>query len=117
MVKSEVSTRAILEGVAAAARGERRVPLQALTNGGLAASRPVQTAARQLVQLTPRERQVLSCIAAGHDNLKIGALLGIAERTVKAHVAALYRKLGAENRVQLALVARKAAVGTPEFEH
>jgi DNA-binding NarL/FixJ family response regulator len=53
--------------------------------------------------LSPRQREVLGCVCAGHDNLKIAALLGIRERTVKAHVSALYQKLGMENRTQLAL--------------
>jgi DNA-binding NarL/FixJ family response regulator len=53
--------------------------------------------------LSPREREVLILIAAGMDNLKIAAHLNITERTVKAHVTALYRKLQQENRTQLAL--------------
>lgn len=57
--------------------------------------------------LTPRERQVLGHIGQGSDNLKIGALLGISERTVKCHVTGLYRKSGVENRSQLALLARE----------
>lgn len=55
-----------------------------------------------------REREVLSLLARGHDNLKIGAELNISERTVKAHVASLLRKLGAENRTELALLGRDA---------
>lgn len=57
----------------------------------------------QRPQLSPRERQVLGCLTAGHDNLKIAAELGICERTVKAHVSSLYRKLLVENRSQLVL--------------
>jgi two-component system nitrate/nitrite response regulator NarL len=55
--------------------------------------------------LTPREREVLSHVAAGADNLQVAAALGIAERTVKAHMTSIFRKVGAENRVQLALAA------------
>ena len=47
--------------------------------------------------LSPREMEVLSYVAAGYDNLKISAHLNICERTVKAHVSALYRKLRMEN--------------------
>jgi DNA-binding CsgD family transcriptional regulator len=56
--------------------------------------------------LTPRERQVLRLVGDGHDNLKIGALLGITERTVKAHITSIYQRLGAQSRVELALAAR-----------
>ncbi len=59
-----------------------------------------------LDKLTPREREVLGHIANGSDNLKVAATLGIAERTVKSHVSNIFRKMGAENRVELALVAR-----------
>lgn len=57
-------------------------------------------------RLTPREDEVLRALGAGTDNLKIAAQLGITERTVKAHVTSLYRKLGAESRVELALAGR-----------
>lgn len=55
------------------------------------------------LRLSPREREVLGYLASGMDNLKIAALLGISERAVKVHVTGLYRKLGCENRIQLAL--------------
>lgn len=66
-----------------------------------------------LESVSPREREVLSFISVGADNLKIASNLGITERTVRAHVCSLYRKLGAENRTQLALLARKLGVLSP----
>ena len=60
--------------------------------------------------LSARERQVLTYLSAGADNLKISICLKISERTVKAHVSSLYRKLGQENRTQLALLARQLGV-------
>jgi two-component system nitrate/nitrite response regulator NarL len=63
-----------------------------------------------LLRLTMRERQVLGYLALGDDNLKIAAMLGLSERTVRAHVSGLYRKLGSENRAQLALLARRYGV-------
>lgn len=59
-----------------------------------------------LKALTAKEREVLELLADGADNLKIAAMLSIAERTVKAHVTSIYKKLGAQNRVELALLAR-----------
>ena len=67
-------------------------------------------AAHLLSLLSAREREVLGYVAAGADNLKIASLLGISERTVKAHVSSLYRKLSQENRTQLALLARQLGV-------
>jgi DNA-binding CsgD family transcriptional regulator len=60
-----------------------------------------------LAHLSAREHEVLRYVAGGADNLKIAACLGITERTVRAHVSALYRKLGGENRAQLALRGRE----------
>jgi DNA-binding NarL/FixJ family response regulator len=50
---------------------------------------------------TDRETQVLKMLVEGRSNKEIGAPLGIEERTVKAHVAKLMRKVGVDNRVAL----------------
>lgn len=60
--------------------------------------------------LSKRELEVLQYIAVGADNLKIAAHLAISERTVKAHVHAIYQKLGIENRTQLALFALQKGI-------
>ena len=56
---------------------------------------------------TGRESEVLNMLVAGHSNREIGHALGIEERTVKAHVAKLMRKVGVENRVALSVHAIK----------
>jgi two-component system, NarL family, nitrate/nitrite response regulator NarL len=66
-----------------------------------------------LSRLSLREREVLLHVASGADNLKIAAVLGITERTVKAHVSALYRKLNLENRTELALLAVQRGLRLP----
>ena len=55
--------------------------------------------------LTPREHEVLRLIARGLPNKLIARELGIAEKTVKAHVGSLLRKLGVHDRTQAALLA------------
>jgi DNA-binding NarL/FixJ family response regulator len=52
---------------------------------------------------TSREKEVLGMLVAGCSNKDIAAPLGIAERTVKAHVAKLLRKVGVPNRVMLSV--------------
>jgi len=57
--------------------------------------------------LTGRELDVLRHLAAGRTGREIAALCSITLRTVKAHVAGIYYKLGIENRVQLMRLLRR----------
>jgi DNA-binding CsgD family transcriptional regulator len=57
------------------------------------ASAPVATS-----ELTPREREVLTAIAAGRSNRAIAELLGMSSKTVMHHSVAIYRKLGVAGR-------------------
>jgi DNA-binding NarL/FixJ family response regulator len=52
---------------------------------------------------TSREKEVLELLVAGRSNKEIGTPLGIEERTVKAHVAKLMRKVGVQNRIALSV--------------
>jgi two-component system NarL family response regulator len=62
--------------------------------------------------LTPREREVAQCAAAGARNKEIAWQLGISEGTVKLHLFHAYRKLRVGNRVGLALALRRASGDT-----
>jgi DNA-binding NarL/FixJ family response regulator len=55
------------------------------------------------VNFTDREKEVLEMLVAGRSNKEIGSALGIEERTVKAHVAKLMRKVGVQNRIALSV--------------
>jgi DNA-binding NarL/FixJ family response regulator len=52
---------------------------------------------------TSREAQVLKMLVEGCSNKEIASPLGIQERTVKAHVAKLLRKVGVQNRIMLSV--------------
>jgi hypothetical protein len=62
------------------------------------------------VCLVPPQIQLL---ALGHSNRDIARKLFLSEKTVKAHLAAVFRKLGVSNRTQAALAAIAMDIGTP----
>jgi DNA-binding NarL/FixJ family response regulator len=57
------------------------------------------------VALTPREREVLSLLAAGASNKVIARALGLSVHTAKFHVASLTEKLGARGRLEAVAIA------------
>lgn len=61
--------------------------------------------ASKVAHLSPRETEILKCLARGASNKEIGRDLGIAEATVKIHVQHLLRKLDVSSRVQAAVIA------------
>jgi DNA-binding NarL/FixJ family response regulator len=67
-----------------------------------------------LAQFTAREIQVLKLLVAARSNREIARNLGIEERTVKAHVAKLMRKVGVENRIALSIYAVTNSIVTPK---
>ncbi|MFD0556514.1 tetratricopeptide repeat protein [Stackebrandtia endophytica] len=58
---------------------------------------------KSINELTAREREVLSCLAAGMSNRHIARALGISVRTVGVHVSNLLRKTGTASRTEAAL--------------
>jgi len=66
---------------------------------------PAAPASTELAGLTPRQRQVLDLLVRGHSNREIATQLGVAQGTVRIHVAAILRALNVRNRTQAALTA------------
>jgi DNA-binding NarL/FixJ family response regulator len=64
-----------------------------------------------LAALTPRQRDVLDLLGQGKSNKEIGNDLGLSEATVKQHMSAILKALGASNRVQAVLLAKQAKSG------
>jgi len=63
--------------------------------------------------LTRREADVLHLLAGGASNREISRQLYLSEKTVKAHLAAVFRKLGVSNRTQAAMAAVAMGLGGP----
>ena len=61
--------------------------------------------------LTQREHDILELLAEGRANREIAGRLYLSEKTVKAHLAAIFRKLGVTNRTQAAMMAVQMGVG------
>ena len=86
-------TRTLLGHVADGAADERR-----------------RVARHRLDALTDREREVAVAVGSGSSNAEIAARLYMSEATVKAHVSRLLAKLGAANRVQVAIAVHDAGL-------
>jgi two-component system, NarL family, response regulator len=64
-------------------------------------------------RLTPRQHEVLACLALGQSNLEIASTLYISEGTVKAHVKAILAKLDARDRTQALITAMRRGLLRP----
>ncbi|SFK28141.1 LuxR C-terminal-related transcriptional regulator [Celeribacter neptunius] len=58
----------------------------------------------RLAELTPQQKRIMKLICAGKPNKQIAYELSLAEATVKAHITALLRRLGVQNRTQAAVL-------------
>lgn len=96
------------QALASVLDGDRWAPPAALS--APAAADDEHDAARRLRDLTPQQFRVLQMLGAGLLNKQIGYELGVSEATVKAHVTAILRKLGASNRTQAVLIASRLAL-------
>jgi DNA-binding CsgD family transcriptional regulator len=67
--------------------------------------RAAPASAPSLPALTPRERDVLALVAAGHTLEQVGRRLGMARNTAHTHLKHVYRKLGISTRSQAVVAA------------
>jgi DNA-binding NarL/FixJ family response regulator len=88
--------------------GDRWAP--AAAHAAPAASADEHDAAQRLQGLTPQQFRVLQMLGEGLLNKQIGYELGVSEATIKAHMTAILRKLGASNRTQAVLIAGRLAL-------
>ena len=68
-----------------------------------------EKAAHQVADLTPRQRQIMDLVLAGHPSKNIAADLGISQRTVENHRASIMKRTGSKSMPALARLALAAA--------
>jgi DNA-binding NarL/FixJ family response regulator len=91
--------RSVVNAIRFMAAGEIYMPMETLR------PRPVEAEAKS--SLSSREREVLGGLCKGLSNKEIALDLELREPTIKLHVKALCRKLGARNRTHAAMIARE----------
>ena len=75
-------------------------------------SPPPEVASSKPSHLSEREQEVLEAVARGQRSKEIAIHLGISERTVKAHLASIYTKLGVDSRAAaIAVAAQRGLLG------
>jgi DNA-binding NarL/FixJ family response regulator len=79
-------------------------------NGG-SNSNGMSNGRRGEYSLTQREHDILALLSEGRSNRDIAQKLYLSEKTVKAHLAAIFRKLGVTNRTQAAMMAVQMGLG------
>ncbi|MGV9306386.1 response regulator [Nonomuraea sp. NPDC003727] len=93
------------QAVHAAANGDALIApsITARLLGAFARTGPASPPAHPVEVLTDREEQILATVARGRTNNEIADELRISLSTVKSHIASLMAKLGARNRVEIAM--------------
>jgi DNA-binding NarL/FixJ family response regulator len=101
----EAGPAMLAQAVHAAAGGDALIApsITARLLEAFAGSGPASSPAQPVAALTDREEQILATVARGRTNSEIAAELHISLSTVKSHIASLMAKLGARNRVEIAI--------------
>ena len=110
-ITDNISSPLLVKAVHSVSKGEVWVPRKLITRliselarGAVSSERRKDPVTREsMSRLTPRELEVAQMVHSGGNNKLIARELAISERTVKAHLSAIFRKLNIENRLHLAL--------------
>ncbi len=110
----EAGPELLVQAIEAAARGDALIaPSITVRLLDAFADTSVQEPAQPIEPLTEREEEVLTVVAAGRTNAEIADELYISLSTVKTHLASLMQKLGARNRVEMAMWAYETGRARP----
>ncbi len=99
----------LFDTIRAGARGETLLKPEIMARVLSQANTPKKES-NEPVNLTDRELEVLISVARGERSKEIAVQLGISERTVKAHLASIYNKLGVDSRAAAIAVAAQSGL-------
>jgi len=99
-VLKDMPMQKLLEAIRAVAKREKFVPTEIALRLG----------ERMLVQLSPRELDVLRLVAKGMSNKEIGSALGVVEGTIKIHITNIFSKMNVCDRTQAIVVASQRGI-------
>jgi len=106
-----IETETLIDSIRRAARGESVVSPQMTAKLIEGVRSPHKAAAGEKEKLSPREREILACLARGESNKEIARALDLAESTVKIHIQNIFKKLNLTSRVQAAVYAVENGFG------
>ena len=94
----------LFDTIRAAAHGETLLKPEILARA-LSQKNLTKAESNEPINLTDRELEVLASVARGERSKEVAIQLGISERTIKAHLASIYNKLGVDSRAAAIAVA------------
>lgn len=108
-IPKSCSPQEIHEAIGALLTGNRWIPdeFQAAITPVSAEEKDL---AARIATLTPQQYRVLCYLREGWLNKQIGFELGVTEATIKAHITAIFRKLGVSNRTQAVIMLGKMSL-------
>ena len=106
-ISKAVPRQQIIDGIKAAARGDRVVLTQRSQHAQI--DEALRWPGRE-IGLTERESELLSLLSTGMTNRELGSHLYVSENTIKTHLRSLYAKLGVRNRAQAASLPGRASL-------
>lgn len=110
-VPKSASQYELLSAIRHVLNGDLYVPAFAAENDAAATQRSNgRTDGRGDRSLTPRQIEILALMSQGTPNKIIAAKLHLSEKTIKAHITAIFKALNVNNRTQASVVARRAGL-------
>ncbi|NNL07574.1 MAG: response regulator transcription factor [Gammaproteobacteria bacterium] len=108
-IPKSCSPQVIHQAIASILDGNRWVP-EEYRNSLMPVTAEEKDLAQKIATLTPQQYRVLCYLREGWLNKQIGYELGVTEATIKAHITAIFRKLGTSNRTQAVIMLSKMSL-------